>query len=168
MHILMKLVFMCMVPLHWITTVLGWLPFSVNGFVLWSASLSRADLRCGSISVVLFRNRFSKRIISRINLGIGSFRLQQKNLTVRNQPCVGSGQSDFLCCGHRMDLGLSGKRIWQFELHTQQFVILWYQNRAWRFAYMCLGAIVFGQSIQASSMLLPCHDSDSLGWTGFG
>jgi hypothetical protein len=111
---------------------------------------------------------FQRRIISRINLGIGSFRLQQKNLTVRNQPCVGSGQSDFLCCGHRMDLGLSGKRIWQFELHTQQFVILWYQNRAWRFAYMCLGAIVFGQSIQASSMLLPCHDSDSLGWTGFG
>lgn len=33
---------------------------------------------------------------------------------------------------------------------------------------MCLGTIVFGQSAQAPSIILPGLGSESLGWTGFG
>lgn len=57
---LMKSIFMCMVPLHWRTPVLGQLLSYVNGYMLWFASLSRADTRFGPISVGPFRHFLSK------------------------------------------------------------------------------------------------------------
>jgi hypothetical protein len=143
---------MCMVPLHWITTVSGRLLSPVNGSVLWSASLSRTGLRDGSTSVVLFRYRLSKVCC---NTNQSSDRFVSPVSHYLAEPGISlvltSDLSDFPCCRHRMNLSLSGKRYSQIELHTQQIVILLVLNRAWSFGFMCVGSIVFGQFSHTSS-----------------
>jgi hypothetical protein len=90
--ILMRLVFMCMAPLLWITTVFGWLLSLVFGSMLRFASLSETDHRNGSTSVVLFRNQFSRacrNVFPSLDGHVSP--ANTKFDRTRNQPRVGSG-----------------------------------------------------------------------------
>jgi hypothetical protein len=107
----MESTFMCMDPLHWQTPVLGQQLSYVNGFMLWFASLSRADIRFGPISVGPFRNFLSKgcrstnqssdRFVSPVKWG-SIFQIL---------PRVGFGPLDSRFCRHRTGFGLFGKGI---------------------------------------------------------